>query len=365
MTTSIPAQMSGVYLTGHGDVDKLEYRDDIPVPEPSAGEILIRVAAAGMNNTDINTRVGWYAKSVRGTTNATAENLEDNEGGSWSGDAMQFPRIQGLDCCGYIVAVGDGVDASRVGERVLVRAMQDRHDPANPYAFDTFGSEVDGAFAQYTKTGSTQALRVDCDWSDVELATIPCACTTAEGMLTRGGVGADRVLITGASGGVGSAAVQLAKRRGAEVIGIAAQAKAGGVMALGADRVVHRGLSLLDEPGPQSVDVIIDLVGGAQWPELLEVLKTGGRYVTSGAIAGPIVELDLRTLYLRDLTLYGSTYTDDSIFASVVRYIENGEVRPVVGGTYPLKDIALAQQDFLTKRHTGNLVLLPPQPDPD
>ena len=360
MAPAIPDQMSGVYLTGHGDVDCLEYRSDIPVPEPGAGEVLIRVAAAGMNNTDINTRVGWYAKSVRGATDATVEQPDDNEGGSWSGDAMHFPRIQGLDCCGHIVAVGDGVDASRIGERVLVRATQDRHDPDNPCAFDTFGSEVDGAFAQYTKTGSAQALRVDCDWTDVELATIPCAYTTAEGMLTRASVGAERLLITGASGGVGSAAVQLAKRRGAEVIGIAAEAKADGVMALGADRIIHRGRSLRDEPGPQSVDVVVDLVGGAQWPELLETLKTGGRYVTSGAIAGPIVELDLRTLYLRDLTLYGSTWTDDSILANVVRYIENGELTPVVAGTFPLAEIAAAQQAFLEKKHTGNLVLIPP-----
>jgi len=352
--------MSGVYLTGHGDVDKLEYRTDIPVPIPGAGEVLIRVAAAGMNNTDINTRVGWYAKSVRGATDATAEEADDNEGGSWSGDAMHFPRIQGLDCCGTIVAVGEGVDAARIGERVLIRAMQDRHDPENPCAFDTFGSEMDGAFAQYTKTGSEQALPVNSDWTDVELATIPCAYTTAEGMLTRAAVGAERVLITGASGGVGSAAVQLAKRRGAEVIGIAAEAKAAAVTALGADRIVHRGRSVVAELGAASVDVVVDLVGGDEWPELGEVLVTGGRYVTSGAIAGPIVELDLRTLYLRDLTLYGSTWTADEIIANVVRYIEADEIRPVVAATYPLADIVRAQQDFLAKRHTGNLVLIPP-----
>lgn len=364
MTASIPAQMSGVYLTGHGDVDKLEYRTDIPVPVPGAGEVLVRVAAAGMNNTDINTRIGWYAKSVRGATDDIADDGQDNEGGSWSGDAMQFPRIQGLDCCGSIVAAGPGVDTSRIGERVLIRPMQDRHDPDAPYAFDTFGSEMDGAFAEYARTGSAQALRVESDWSDVELATIPCAYTTAEGMLTRTSVGAERVLITGASGGVGSAAVQLAKRRGAAVIGIAAEAKAAAVIALGADRIVHRGKSVLKELGAASVDVVVDLVGGEQWPELLDVLKSGGRYVTSGAIAGPIVELDLRTLYLRDLRLLGSTHTDDEIFVNVVRYVENDEIRPVVAATYPLADIAKAQQDFLAKRHTGNLVLFPPQPDP-
>ncbi len=179
-------------------------------------------------------------------------------------------------------------------------------------------------------------------------------------MLTRAGVGAERVLITGASGGVGSAAIQLAKRRGASVTGIAAAAKADQVLALGADRVVHRGDSVLKEIGPEAVDVVVDLVGGDQWPELLDVLVTGGRYVTAGAIAGPIVELDLRTLYLRDLTLFGSTYTDDSVFADVVRYTKLGDIRPLVAGTYPLADIAQAQRDFMAKRHTGNLVLIPP-----
>ncbi len=123
---------------------------------------------------------------------------------------------------------------------------------------------------------------------------------------------------------------------------------------------MHRGKSLLAELGPQSVDVIVDLVGGNQWPELLDVLASGGRYVTSGAIAGPIVELDLRTLYLRDLTLLGSTHTSDEILHNVIRYVEAGEIRPLVAAIYPLADIAAAQQDFLAKHHIGNIVLIPP-----
>ncbi len=238
--------------------------------------------------------------------------------------------------------------------------MRDRHDPEHPLAFDTLGADMDGAFAQYVKTESMHALAVECDWTDIELATLPCAYATAEGMLTRAGVGAERVLVTGASGGVGSAAVQLAKRRGAEVVGVASAAKAHAVLNIGASRVVHRGKSLLAELGPQSVDVIVDLVGGNQWPELLDVLASGGRYVTSGAIAGPIVELDLRTLYLRDLTLLGSTHTSDEILHNVIRYVEAGEIRPLVAAIYPLADIAAAQQDFLAKHHIGNIVLIPP-----
>ena len=361
MSDNIPDVMSGVQLIGHGDFDQLQYRTDIPTPQPAAGEVLIRVAAAGINNTDINARIGWYAKSVRG---ATAECLENNGDiaaatGGWFSDALQFPRIQGADCCGTIAAVGDGVNAGRKGERVLVRAMQGKADRALPFSYITFGLNMDGGFAQYAKTDSAQALVVDSDWSDVELASIPCAYSTAEGMLDRAGVGAERVLVTGASGGVGSAAVQLAKRRGAEIIAIAAEAKAAEVLDLGADRIINRGDSLTAMLDADSIDVAIDLVGGPQWPEIFEVLKTGGRYVTSGAIAGPFVELDLRTLYLKDLTFFGSTYQGDEIFTNLIAYIEHNEIRPVVAKSYAMHDIVEAQQDFLSKRHIGKLVLVP------
>lgn len=363
MSFTIPDLMCGVQLIGHGGFDQLVYRTDIPTPRPASGEVLIRVAAAGINNTDINTRIGWYSKSVRGATEECAQISDDKDPatGSWSGKALHFPRIQGADCCGTIVAVGDDVDAARIGDRVLVRPMQSTANRALPFSFVTFGSEMDGAFAQYAKVDSTHALVVDSNRSDVELASIPCASSTAEGMLTRAEVGAERVLITGASGGVGSAAVQLAKRRGAEIIAVAAESKKRKVLALGADQVINRGQSLTAELGAKSIDVVIDLVGGTQWPELSEVLKPGGRYITSGAIAGPIVELDLRTLYLKDLTFFGSTYQSDEIFTNLIDYVERNEIQPVVAKTYGLEEIAEAQQDFLSKNHTGKLVLIPPE----
>lgn len=360
MIDNIPGRMSGVQLLGYGDFDKLVFRTDIPTPVPAADEVLIRVAAAGINNTDINTRTGWYAKTTRAAESESPEQVSDNVGGDWSGAALDFPRIQGLDCCGTIVAAGDDVPMSRIGERVLVRPMQSMHDSSAPFSFLVFGADMDGAFAQYATVNASQALRVECDWSDVELASLPCAYSTAEGMLTRADVGAECVLITGASGGVGSAAVQLAKRRGAKIIAVAAEEKAADVLALGADQVVHRGQSVRDELGDSTVDVVIDLVGGPQWPELCEILKAGGRYVTSGAIAGPIVELDLRTLYLKDLTFFGSTYQDDNVFTNLIDYVERDEIRPIVAKTYALQDIVNAQRDFLVKRHTGKLVLIPP-----
>ena len=361
----IPDEMIGVLLVGHGGLEKLEYCENIPVPRPRTGEVLIRVAAAGINNTDINTRIGWYSKGVKSGTGAGAtagfETSEDGDA-SWSGTPMAFPRIQGADCCGRIVAVGGGVDPARIGERVIVRNMLRSYVDYRPMECWTLGSECDGAFAQYALAPSRETYAVNCDWSDVELASIPCAYSTAENMLHRADVGSgEQVVITGASGGVGSAAIQLAKRRGANVTAVCGAGKADQVRALGADRIVPRAESLVEHLGRETVDVVIDVAAGPAFPELLQILKRGGRYAVAGAIAGPIVELDVRTLYLKDLSFFGCTFQDDVVFENLVAYIERGEIRPVVGKTYPLRDIVEAQRDFLSKSISGKLVLAIPQ----
>lgn len=355
--------MHAVVLTGHGGLEKLEYRTDVPTPQPKPGELLIRAAAAGVNNTDINTRIGWYSKAVNEATNTGGSDgfeTVNEDDASWSGTPMSFPRIQGADVCGYVVAVGEGVSRERIGQRVLVRNMLRTYVDYRPYECWTIGSECDGGFAQFTVAPALETHPVDCDWTDAELASIPCAYSTAENMLHRARVEAERVLITGASGGVGSAAVQLAKRRGATVIALSSIAKKAEVLALGADQVLDRKADLIAELGTGSIDVVIDLVAGEQWPSFLEVLRRGGRYATAGAIAGPICQIDVRTLYLKDPTLMGCTFQEDEVFANLISYIEAGEIRPVVAKIYPLHDIAQAQDDFLAKKHTGKLVLIPP-----
>lgn len=356
--------MHAVLLTGHGGIEKLTYRTDVPVPWPKPGELLIRIAAAGINNTDINTRIGWYSKVVNAATDsggATGFDSVNDSDASWSGSPLSFPRIQGADVCGYIVAVGDGVSETRIGCRVLVRNMLRTYVDFRPFECWTLGSECDGGFAQFVVAPASETHAVNCNWTDAELASIPCAYSTAENMLHRASVGAERVLITGASGGVGSAAVQLAKRRGAYVVALSSAAKTVEVLALGADKVIERNADLVAELGEGSIDVVIDIVAGDQWPSFLDVLCRGGRYATAGAIAGPIAQIDVRTLYLKDLTLFGCTFQEDDVFANLIGYIEAGEIRPVVARTYPLCDIAEAQTDFLSKKHTGKLVLIPPQ----
>ena len=335
-------------LTGHGDFDRLEVRDDVAVPHPAQGQVLVKVAAAGVNNTDINTRVGWYAPDIdAGATSARVDI-------GWSGDVPTFPRIQGADACGRIAAVGPRVSVDRIGERIIVEPVFRSRDSPPAY----FGSEIDGAFAEYTVVPAQHAVPVSCSWSDVELASIPCSYSAAENMLGRTGVSfGETVVVTGASGGVGSAAVQLAARRGARVIALAAAAKHDEVIALGAETVLPRDSSLTAVLGPRSVDVVIDVVGGPAWSQLLAVLRPGGRYATSGAIGGPWVEFDLRKLYLNDLTLFGCTVLDPSVFTDLVGYIEGAEIRPVIAATFSLQNIVAAQQLFLTKQHVGKIVL--------
>ena len=177
-------------------------------------------------------------------------------------------------------------------------------------------------------------------------------------MLTRAGVRAgETVLVTGASGGVGSATVQLARARGAHVIAVTSPSKAKALAALGAHKTLHRDDDYVAELGASSVDVVIDLVAGPKWPFLLDVLRSGGRYAVAGAIAGPIVALDVRTLYLKDLSFFGCTVLEPEVFGNLVKRIETGEIKPLVAETHALRDIATAQKVFSEKGYVGKIVL--------
>lgn len=361
---ALPTTMQAVLLTGHGGFDRLDVRNDVPVPRPGRGEVLIEVGAAAVNNTDINTRTGWYSKTVTEGTTASGGaagfgSAADSDAG-WSGKALSLPRIQGIDVCGHIVALGASVPDSRLGERVLVEPCL--REPVGWRPFDAWylGSECDGGFAEYVAVPAVHAHAVRSPLSDVELASFPCSYSTAENMLARAGLAAgERVLVTGASGGVGSATIQLARRRGAEIVAVTTSAKADSVLALGAGGVIGRDADPVAQLGEASVDVVIDLVGGKQAESFFRLLRRGGRYAVAGAIGGPIIELDLRTLYLKDLSLFGCVMLNDRVFADLVGYIERGEITPLIAAVHPLSHIAEAQRAFLEKGFIGKLVLVP------
>ena len=332
--------MKAVVTTGNGGFDKLHYRE-VPMPELGAGEVLIKVLAAGVNNTEINTRLGWYT------------------GGGWH-IPTPFPFIQGTDCCGIVAETFDSADAALVGKRVLVRPCM------RPDGFDSMlnlwmGSDFDGAFAQYVKVPAREVFPIDSTWTNAELGSIPCSYGSAENMVHRSGVASgEHVLVAGASGGVGSAVVQLAKVRGATVTAIVGKSKIDEVLRIGADFVVDRDSDLESEIDEESIDVVIDNVGGPHFEGELKALKRGGRYASSGAIGGPMVNLDLRTMYLKDLTLIGCTAWDEPVFPQLMSYIDSNRIKPLVAKTFPLEDIAQAQKEFLEKKHVGKFVLIPP-----
>jgi len=361
-----PETMRAVVLTAHGGLDKLEYHEDWPTPAPDRGEVLVRVGACGLNNTDINTRTAWYSKSVIEGINAGGKAgfaSAEADNGSWSSSSIQFPRIQGADVAGHITAVGSGVDQSRIGERVLLDpwllATGDFLDPSRSMYF---GSECDGGYAEYTRIRSENAVCIETALSDAELATFPCAITTAENLVGRTGLQpGENVVIAGASGGVGSAAIQLCRLRGARVIAIAAAAKHALLAELGAHQVVDRNSEHLEQAildaADGQVDVALDVVGGNSFMPLINALRQGGRYSTSGAIAGPLVEFDLRQLVYKDLQLTGATIVPPGTMQRLVRLIEQGLLRPLLAQTFPLRELGKAQEMFLQKKHVGNIVV--------
>jgi NADPH:quinone reductase-like Zn-dependent oxidoreductase len=355
-TSSLPAAMRAVLLTGHGGPEKLVYREDVPLPAPAPGEVLIEVTACGMNNTDV-----WVRQGAYGT--------EEDAGAvsTWrrQGNTLTFPRIQGTDSVGRIVAVGDGVSPSRIGERVMVDFSIYNRDDDSLADIDYMGHGRDGGYAEYQALPAENAHVVDTTMTDIELATFCCAYLTGEQMLERAGLKAgERVLVTGASGGVGSGIVQLARARGAIPYAIVGPGKEQAVKDIGAEAVITRGAPDLiaavnEATGGQPIDVVADLVGGAIFNDLLRILRPEGRYTTAGAIAGPVVQLDLRTMYLKQLQLHGSSQGTRGDFRRIVRYIEQGLIKPLVGGVYKLSDFHRAQADFVAKDFVGKLVVVP------
>lgn len=357
-TSPPPRTMHAVVLTGHGGFDKLVYREDVPVPTPAPGEVLVEVSACGMNNTDVWVRQGAYG------TESNPDAVS-----SWRGrgerSTLTFPRIQGTDTVGRIVAVGDGVPQSRVGERVVIDFSIYNAEDDSLANIDYIGHGRDGGYAEYMTAPSDHAHATTSTLTDAELATFCCAYLTGEHMLDRAAVAAgERVLVTGASGGVGSAIVQLCRARGAIPYAVTAPGKEAAMLEIGAEAAIARAVTDLptavaEATGGQPIDVVADLVGGPMFNELLRILRPEGRYTTAGAIAGPVVQLDLRTLYLKHLQLHGSSQGTRGAFRRLLGYIEDGRIKPLLAGTYKLSDFHRAQQDFMGKGFVGKLVVVP------
>ncbi|SIT44402.1 Alcohol dehydrogenase zinc-binding domain protein [Paraburkholderia piptadeniae] len=352
----LPKTMKAIVLTAHGGLDKLVYRDDVPVPSCNAGEVLLEVTACGLNNTDV-----WVRQGAYGTDDDPQAVSTWRRGRS----TLTFPRIQGADIVGRVVAVGRGVSDARIGERVIVDASIYNRDDDSLADIDYIGHGRDGGYAEYTVVPAENAHRVDSQYTDAELATFWCAYHTGEQMIERAAVkSGETVLITGASGGVGSGIIQLCRARGAIPYAVVSKGKEEAVLKLGAEGVMLRdtedfAADVARMTDGRPIDVVADLVGGALFGKLLNVLRPEGRYTTAGAIAGPVVQLDLRTMYLKQLQLNGSSQGTRGAFKRVLHYIEAGTIKPILAATWPLSQFHEAQTQFMSKRFVGNIVVIP------
>lgn len=360
--------MRAVVLTGYGGLGKLEYKESYPAPNVGEKDVLIQVGACALNNTDINLRVGWYeANNKSGITYDVVKNgIQDMNTnlGTWDQKKVKFPLIQGASIAGTIVAVGSEISNERIGERVVVDPIiRDMKLPLYGRGVQYLGSERDGGYADYVSVHAENAIKVNSNSSFVTLSTLPCAYQTAEEMQIRANVKRnDVVMVTGASGGVGLANVQLAKLRGAQVIAISSRSKKETVLEHGADQVLTRedgdiGEQLKATIGERGATVVLDVVGGEDFSELCNILDRAGRLSTAGALVGSIVNIDLRDLIYKDLQYFGVIFPEPGALNNLVNYIESGRLKPIVHEVFPLQELREAQLSFASKNYVGKIVI--------
>ncbi|RCG15622.1 Zn-dependent oxidoreductase [Streptomyces diacarni] len=343
--------MRAVRITEHGGPEVLALTE-VAVPTPRAGEVLVQVGAVALNNTDLWTREGAYGRA--GDPEALS---------GWRGP-IAFPRIQGADVAGRVVAAGAGVDERLVGRRVVVDpALYETEGPdANPVGL--MGSERDGGYAEYVTARAERVHDVtDSPLTDDQLATLPTAYGTALGMIERGRLRTgETALVSGASGGVGLALVQIARARGARVLAISSGTKIDAVREAGAHHVLDRARGLAEQirtAAPEGIDVGLDVVAGDLVGEGLPLLREGGRWVIAGALGGYGVHFDVRRLYLHNAQVIGSAMHTPTHFALLMDLARQGAVQPVVAAAFPLDQAAEAQEELARRRHVGKIVMHP------
>ncbi|WP_349343635.1 zinc-binding dehydrogenase [Marinobacter sp. MMG032] len=363
----IPNTMKAMVLTGHGDVDKLEYQD-VSVPAPGPGEVLVRVTATAKNNTDRKAREGLYPTKK-------GEMTSFQMGGK---PTLTFPRIQGADIAGRVAAVGEGVDESRIGERGLLDFniyANDRRDiNLTP---DYFGHGADGGYAEYVALPSDQFHHIpNAELTDAEVASMGmCSYQTAMHMLTSANIKAgERVLVTGASGGVGTALIQLCRIMGAIPYALSKQDKAAALLELGAEAVLDRSDmdSFVDrvkaETDGKPIDAVMDLVGGEMTDVFIDTMifdmnarSTYPRLSIAGASGGNISEILWTRIYLYQVQIFGVSHGTREEAEQLMAWIREGQLKPVLHGAFRLSDLHRAEEYFVNRgsNYLGKIVIVP------
>ena len=368
-TERIPETMAAMQLVGHGDVDQLRYSTGLPTPEPGAGEVLVQITATAKNNTDRKAREGLYPTKDRGDVTSFA-----------MGDSptLSFPRIQGADVVGHVVAVGSNVEPQRIGERGLLdfNLYADGRRDIN-LTPDYYGHGADGGFAEYIAVPSDQFHRIDNpELADAQLASLGmCSYQTALHMLNAAGVSAgEKVLVTGASGGVGTALIQLCRILGAIPYALSQSGKAEALKALGAEAVLDRrdmeGFldQLLSITGGEPIDAVMDLAGGEMTDRFIDTMitdmtrrSTYPRLSIAGASAGNLSEIMWTRIYLYQVQLFGVSHGTREEAEQLVDWIRAGQLRPVLHGAFPLSQLREAERYFVNRSasYLGKIVIVP------
>src|SRR5215469_7924916 len=336
--------MKALVLREHGR-GGLAYETDFPDPVPGEGEVVLRVCAASLNYHDVFTRRGM------------------------PGIRIPMPAIMGLDVAGEVVGLGAGVSGWKVGDRVL-------GDPINRVEGGLVGETVHGGLAEYCRLRAHQLVAIPDGVGFAQAAALPCAYGTARRMmLTKGRVTAgEKVLILGASGGVGVCCVQLAKLAGATVIAATGSAeKAARLRVLGADDIIN----YADEDFVQAiyarygkparrgagsdrgVDVVVNYTGGDTWTKSLRVLRVGGRLLTCGATAGYDPPEDIRYIWTFELQILGSNGWAREDIAALLDLVQSGRLKAVVDATYPLERAVEALALLENRDVFGKVVIVP------
>ncbi|WP_328716253.1 zinc-binding dehydrogenase [Halomonas elongata] len=366
---TVPTTMSAMLLTGHGDVDKLVYRQDVATPRPAAGEVLVKVTATAKNNTDRKAREGLYPTKDKGEVASFAM------GGS---PTLTFPRIQGADVVGQVVAVGDGVDASRLGERGLLDfnlyADERRDINLTP---DYYGHGADGGYAEYIAVPSDQFHHVpNPELSDAELAAMGmCSYQTAYHMMTSAGIKAgERVLVTGASGGVGTALIQLCRIVGAVPYALSQRDKAQALLNLGAEAVLDRSdmsdfteqVKAVTDGAP--IDAVMDLVGGEMTDRFIDTMifdmnarASYPRLSIAGASGGNVSEIMWTRIYLYQVQIFGVSHGTREEAEQLIAWIRDGQLKPVLHAAFKLSELHEAERYFVNRgsNYLGKIVIVP------
>lgn len=329
---------------GHGDRSQLQLRSDYPDPVPGPDEVIIRVAATAVNYHDIFTRRGM------------------------PGIKIPLPVVVGSDVAGEIVQLGSSVTGWALGARVLV-------DPVirDGKHFGMIGEVVDGGRAELCKVPASQLIRVPAGVSLEDAASLPLAYGTAyRMMIDRGRVATgERVVVLGASGGVGVACVQLGKLLGAEVVACASSAaKLTRLKALGADHCVEYTTTkfvdavrqIYGKPrisGGGGVDVVVNFTGGDTWIDSQKCLRVGGRILTCGATAGFELSTDARYLWTYEQEMIGSNGWTVEGLVKLMELIESRQLCPVIDEVLPLEEAAEGER-LLEDREVFGKVLIRP-----